>query len=475
MKDQMYQDELEQLLQDEVEDHRMYPSDKIWRNIQTEVNGHQSWPALGFISLFIISALTVSTLLSTHPSNKFQKTDNTKNIDDRISPTSAFQPNNIDLKAINPTELTAKTIAEIKIPIEFEQTTFVPTETPVISMKFSTKEPIIKLIEDQSQLTKATNSFIQLQTATVIPITAMQSKLAEEDKLGSLLETPETITKSTTATAVVAPTTVIAPTDMFLKDFAYKSPIHIEKVRNSKFGFGFFVTPSTSYRKLIDDKAKEILGAAPISAPAAINYTTSINNIVRHKPAVGLEFGFAVLYNMTKRLKFKTGVQFNTRQYSIETFQASNDITTISLINNRGVENISVFSPYNNTNGYRATQLDNKMYQVSIPIGFQYDVIQGNKFGITAEASIQPTFTLNKTLYLLSTDYKHYADGNNLMRKWNINSSFGVNLTYKAGAYQWFLGPQARFQHLPTYSNKYPITEYLMDYGIRLGFIKQIK
>jgi len=115
------------------------------------------------------------------------------------------------------------------------------------------------------------------------------------------------------------------------------------------------------------------------------------------------------------------------------------------------------------------------MYQVSVPIGFQYDVIKGKYIGITAEATIQPTFTLNKSLYLLSTDYNHYADGNSLMRKWNINSSFGINLTYQTGVYQWFLGPQARFQTLPTYSNKYPITEYLMDYGIRLGFIKRIK
>ena len=136
---------------------------------------------------------------------------------------------------------------------------------------------------------------------------------------------------------------------------------------------------------------------------------------------------------------------------------------------------MNVLSLYNNNTGLRNAELDNKMYQVSIPIGFQYDVIKGKNLGVTAEASIQPTFTLNKSLYLLTTDYKHYADGNSLMRKWNINSSFGINLTYKTGVYQWFLGPQARFQHLPTYSNKYPITEYLMDYGIRLGFIKQIK
>ena len=66
----MYQDELEEFLQDEINDHRMYPSDQIWRNIQAEVHGPQTWPALTFISLFIISALTVATLLNNHPNHQ---------------------------------------------------------------------------------------------------------------------------------------------------------------------------------------------------------------------------------------------------------------------------------------------------------------------------------------------------------------------------------------------------------------------
>jgi hypothetical protein len=67
MKNELYQDELEQFLQDEVKQHRMYPSDHIWKNIRTEMHGYRAWPALTFISLFIITALTISTLLSNHP------------------------------------------------------------------------------------------------------------------------------------------------------------------------------------------------------------------------------------------------------------------------------------------------------------------------------------------------------------------------------------------------------------------------
>lgn len=489
----MYQDELEQFLQDEVKDHRMYPSDKIWRNINAEVNGHQRWPALSFISLFIISALTVSTLLNINPSQKLLKANSLRQSDPKKQPLQDLKHTLNDFNSTAPSDLTANTIANLKRkgnPLEPELN--VQDEAPVVAMNFSNRAEPISVLKNKLDIHPSKPAFLD-EMAIVVPMNQWASKELSPEKLNFITEMNEQTTMSAgntkaidqenqaiveTPTATGTAATEIKEqhaTDKFLQDFAYVPPTRIERAKNSKFGFGFFITPSTSYRRLEDDKAKDLLGAAPTSAPVGINYTTDVNSIVRHKPAIGLELGFAVLYNMSNRLKFKTGIQFNTRQYHIETFQASTDITTISLVNNRGVENISMLSPYNNNNGYKSTQLDNKMYQVSIPIGFQYDLIQGRKLGITAEASIQPTFTLNKSLYLLSTDYKHYADGNNLMRKWNINSAVGINLTYKTGVYQWYLGPQARFQHLPTYSNKYPITEYLMDYGIRLGFIKQLK
>ena len=102
-------------------------------------------------------------------------------------------------------------------------------------------------------------------------------------------------------------------------------------------------------------------------------------------------------------------------------------------------------------------------------------MIQGKHFGISAEASVQPTLTLTNNTYLLSTDYKHYTGGDEFFRKWNINTSMGINITYHSGASSWQLGPQMRYQHLPTYSNLYPIKEFLTDYGIRLGYTHLLK
>jgi hypothetical protein len=494
MDNNMYQDELEEFLQDEVKDHRMYPSDQIWRNIQNEVHGPQTWPALTFISIFIISALTVATLINNHPAQKAGKLVVLKNGSDKKTIPTDQSSVNSDFNAISAEQVTAATIAQIEQQQLKDEANRVVTEAPVIPFRFikevatvAVPEQILKeiqlptkpsFLEESNQNKSAETTLVKEGSAdnANFLIDVPESNSASESKTDIKKVSAENNATQNNALVQVAENNKIdvTSTDEYLKEFAYK-PITTISAKNSKFGFGFFITPSTSYRSLSDFKAKEILGTAPATAPVGLNYTTNINEIVRHKPAVGLELGFAVLYNMSNRIKFKTGVQFNIRQYYIETFQSAADVTTISLVNNHGVENVSVLSLYNNNNGYRNAELDNKMYQVSIPIGFQYDIIKGKHLGITAEASIQPTFTLNKSLYLLSTDYKHYADGNSLMRKWNINSSLGINLTYQSGVYQWFLGPQARFQHLPTYSNKYPITEYLMDYGIRLGFIKQIK
>ncbi len=490
----MYQDELEEFLQDEINDHRMYPSDQIWRNIQAEVHGPQTWPALTFISLFIISALTVATLLNNHPNQKAGKLVALKNLNNKKPVTENQTPVSSDFNAISTEQVTASTIAQIEQQRLKADVDNMVSEAPVIPMHFlkeEVKKSYPEVLSKQYEL-PTIPSFINETNNNISSLVSIntQEPVAKSNLLYDATETSPLVQKKQEINSVSVENIAIknsssalisnqqkldaSSADDYLKEFAYK-PITTLSSKNSRVGFGFYITPSTSYRKLSDSKAKEILGAAPATAPVGLNYTTNINDIVRQKPAVGLELGFSMLYNMSSRFKFKTGIQFNIRQYYIETFQSVADITTISLVNNHGIENVSVLSLYNNNTGFSKAELDNKMYQVSVPIGFQYDVIKGKHVGITAEATIQPTFTLNKSLYLLSTDYNHYADGNSLMRKWNINSSLGINLTYQNGVFQWFLGPQARFQNLPTYSNKYPITEYLMDYGIRLGFIKQIK
>lgn len=471
MENQKYQDEFEQFLHDEVKQHRMYPSDRVWSNIRTELHGHRSWPALTFISLFIITALTLSTVLSTQENFHPQPLSipNVAKVEQETiaAHQAAGEKSRHYFNKLAPVNITMNTIAAMDYP-----TTDLFASNNSLSQTDLTLAKENNIQQQTISRTKITNSL----TLTAIP---QQVEFIQQTEMVS----PEIITAKPVDETVPAQDIHLLqekdPTaDDYLKDFSYNKTQTFKRSSVSKFGFQFYVTPSTSYRRLSDEKVRAIIQPAVTSLPVntPLNQLSNVNEVVRHRPAVGLEVGFAVLYNITSRLKLKTGLQLNIRQYQIETFQSRTyDPTTISLISFNGVENITRFSPYNNNVGYKQTELENKVYQLAIPIGIQWDVIKGKHVGINMEASVQPTFNLNKSVYLLSTDYRHYAEGNDLVRKWNINTSVGLNLSYTAGKTSWQIGPQVRYQHLPTYSNKYPIKEYLMDYGMRIGLTRALQ
>ncbi len=489
MDNKGYQEEFEQFLQDEVKQHRMYPSEHIWRNIRTELHGYKAWPALTFISLFIITALTISTLLNNHPDRHLsiplmvQPVAVTAKKIEPVSIIRVAKEKNVNqggyFQKIAAAQITAETFAE-PVDVIPQDLVLVERNTSLSTATIKTRTtPVIKTGKVKGGQRISTNTIIQPPATplalenTLIASSPLEEPVNNNDNHALPVQFRQTRQEVPAEEHITA--------DDFLKDFNYvtNKPIH----RNSKFGFQIYLTPSTSYRRLSDEKVKEIIQPAAQQATSSSqnvslnpNISADVNNVVRHKPAFGLELGFAVLYNMTDRLKFKTGVQLNIRQYYIETFKSlTNDLTSLSLINNRGIETISFYSTFNNNIGYKKTQLDNKVYQLSIPLGIQWDIFQGKHLGLNTEASVQPTFTINNNTYLLSTDYKHYKDGSDFIRKWNINTSVGLNLTYRTGINSWQLGPQIRYQHLPTYSNVYPIKEFLMDYGVRLGFTRQIK
>lgn len=487
MDNQNYQDEFEQFLQDEVKQHRMYPSDHIWKNIRTELHGYKAWPALTFISLFIITALTISTLINNHPDQHLLVKSGSPVVTqaqaEHANPppmaAATVPASNNYFEKIAPEQITAETFGDIKpdeILLVTRSTISDNALLPVPTQPFTNRSHHFseKIVNRELPVSASPQ---ELDNTMIIPLAAteIETPVVTEMPGPLVVNTPSTEVKTE-----IKRTEGHLTADNFLKDFGYVSAVPRNK--NAKIGFQVYVTPSTSYRKLSDEKVKEVIQPAAAQSqnvPLSLNraaFSTDVNNVVRHRPAIGLEMGFAVLYNINPRLKLKTGMQLNIRQYYIETFQSlTNDLTSLSLINYGGIETISFYSPYNNNTGYRQTQLDNKVYQVSIPVGVQWEMIQGKHFGINSEASVQPTLTLNNNTYLLSTDYKHYTDGKDFMRKWNINTSLGLNLTFRSGASSWQLGPQIRYQHLPTYSNAYPVKEFLIDYGVRLGFTKQIR
>lgn len=475
-----YQDnEFKQLLQDEVKHHRMYPSDHVWNNIRTEIHGNQSWPALTFIALFIIVGLTVSTLLMSPSAARIQSIASIEAAPVKtITRTNLIAPKESTesyLGVIEPQHITDYTLSAIANN-QSQESVYMQDENTV-----STNPELTIGIEKNRPVIAAENNAVLLpininsNTANTITALNLNTISLKEEVIESKELVIPNLLKS-----ILANQEPIQLEDDYLKNIVTSiKTIPWKKV--SRVGFQFYVTPSKSYRTLSDAAVKQVIQPSTVSntntqnVPLGLNYSANVNDIVRNSPSMGIEVGFAALYNITKSLKFKTGVQLNVRQYHIETFKTLTSPSTLSLINNNGIQTINLFSTYNNNTGYKSEQLNNKTYQLSIPVGVQWELIKGKKVGLNAEASVQPTLSINNSTFLLSTDYKNYTDGNSFIRKWNVNSSIGINFSYKSGANIWQIGPQIRYQHLPTYTNQYPIKENLMDYGIRLGITRQWK
>jgi hypothetical protein len=213
-----------------------------------------------------------------------------------------------------------------------------------------------------------------------------------------------------------------------------------------------------------------------IGIPVSASYTIDVNQIVRHRPALGTEVGFAVGYKLNRKLTVKTGLQFNIRRYNIEAYSYNNEASSIPSFTENGTDTLNTFSAFSNhTLTSKPIVLSNTYYELSVPLGVDWQILSAGKLGWNVAASVQPTYTFDKEPFVMTSDYKNYADGSSLMRNWNINSNFETYISYKLGKFKWQLGPQFRYQHLPTLSDKYPIREYLLDYGVKFGFTKTIK
>jgi hypothetical protein len=243
-------------------------------------------------------------------------------------------------------------------------------------------------------------------------------------------------------------------------------------VGKQKLAFQVYLTPAASYRRLRQTKDDS---KTNLDGPVALNLVADVSQVVRNKPGTGLEAGFGVMYNILPRLKLKTALQFNMRQYNLDAFKSSSELATITLQRGRGVDTLNSFAFYRTTNGYKETEIVNRYYQVSMPVGVDWQVMGNEAVSLNVGASVQPTYQINQHAFVLSSDFKNYTQTEGMIRPWNLNSSLEAYLSFKVGSYNWQLGPQVRYQHLSTLIPQYSIKEHLWDYGLKLGITKPIR
>lgn len=466
-------DSIEQLLQTEADKYRMYPSDKVWDNIRVELHGKPKWPALLFTFISITVALTVITIFN-YPPQKFVSNSNfssqkivskniTSDINKLVASSSLISKTNFSKANSLPF------IAEIYQPTKtIESINYNSSSTSVTNYDNLNSDPSSSYIEQNIIGDKASelNSMTYNKAKREINEQSIYTSQNSDNLIsGKKDSSNSSVTSNNILVENIA--TKSNQADAYLHQFK-KSDLVSKNSSTSKWKVQFYLTPSNSYRTLEDDKARLSYTSNQADRQAL---STNVNDIVKHKPAVGGEFGVSFLYGLTKSFYIKSGLQFNVRQYGVDAYRSDGSASFAYVQNNR-LNTITLQAAYSTKQGNSETKLENQLYQISAPIGLQWDAVDGERWGLSLAATIQPTYTINKSVYVVSTDYKFYADGTPFFRRWNINSSTELCLTLKSKNVKWFMGPQIRYQQLPTYNDIYPIKEYRIDYGIKLGFTK---
>ena len=483
MDDNLYQDDFEELLQDQVRNQRMYPSDAVWRNINKELHGDTNWPALT-ISAFALLIATVAVCIHFSPKpnifaipagySQKMNTGDGNQIANLSSPSFLNHPKSSsvtttsNLKAVHHANAAAN--VSVGAPI-IELRSNRRSESTVSTALTGGLAKVIPLSQTPNYNEGASEVVSSVPSGKPI-VDEVSSPVFQSGSSKAVNSAPAPL--STTPAAAGSNDKNIV--DNFLKEHANDVSLYTTtqpKVIRKRFSYVAYVAPSVSYRKLKEDRSglNDNTGAG---GPVALNYVTDVNKVVRHKPGTGLEAGFGVIYNLSDKLRIRSGLQFNIRQYNIEAYRSSGERAGIALVSGNRIDTIYSSSVYRTNNGLVSAELANRYYQVAIPLGLEWEIVGNKNIQLNIAGSIQPTYLLNKNAYLLSTNYKNYTESRGMVNSWNLNSNIETFISFKVGDYKWQVGPQLRYQHFSTFISPYPIKEHLMDYGFKLGVSKII-
>jgi hypothetical protein len=453
MKRDFTHENFEEFLKRSADGLRMKAPDKVWKNLSKELNKRRrrtifGWSAFLLISTAVgysvISNVSTSTLtetssaaskrINTNPAQATTKSTNT----DRSNSTSPVQSTPSLLNA-NPALATGHN----------------RTLAPVISLQ--TRQVILPGEEIENPgVSEPANNDVVASTESAF--------------------TPTVVDSYTEFDEVSEPSAATASENKMEKA---PLPYSIESVINSfksrtkqrKLEVQFYFTPTISYRKLSENKSY-LRNLDPNIIPADYPaFHSSVNNKVTHKPDVGFELGFTGKYVVSNKVKIRAGIQFNINRYEIKAFNSRVVNATIRLNNGGRIDSLTTTTGYSTVkeNGYKTDWLKNLSFQASLPVGAEYIFADNDKVQLGFGATVQPTYVINDRAYLITTDYKNYAEADLLVRRWNVNTAFETFVNINSGKTRWQIGPQVRYQLLSSFISKYPIKENLFDFGLKVG------
>ena len=473
-------DELESFIADSADEVRMYPSDRVWRNIDKELHGEKQWPALTFGAV-LTTAIMLATLIFLHPDKDLfviepmatPATPSTKTIAKHQLPHSDFELAGKRLleKPALVTESETEEPGNVN-PVADENT---GSDNALAGSKFGMDEALIVLnyagIENnsgwagQEWITPSLNAEVVTTTdQREVPQAAQPSVAQYLSSDAGMIEPGDLASKEEIVTA---------GNDKASMPYSGQEQLQ-KQSKSQRWGIQYYATPSISYRILTEEKYydKNLFPGGQIPA----TYYNDVRRVVNQDAGFGAEAGAAITYAVTDRLSLKGGLQFNLRRYNINAYKS--DVTQASAIRlqqNGAFDTLMAASNIINFASDNPTQIQNQNIQLSMPIGFELAMAQFGKSAFFVSATLQPTLNISQQAWMITSDYQRYVQQQSLARNFNLNAGFEAFFRFKTkGNLSWQIGPQIRYQLHSSFADKYPVKENLIDYGFKIGLSKTL-
>jgi hypothetical protein len=456
MERNFYNEEFEQFLKQKSDQYKMYPSDRVWNNVHSSLHNKRRWTGLGLILLFITSSALISREIFL---NNFHQLAQHVNQAFVIPAFSGYSATNHSTDQKNQIQVIVSNKKPLKVYLVHQEIT-------AGSGSVKTPADIINLVAADNNLISSTAFIPQSESQPVV----LNKGIPEIRAFGNLpsaaviISQPEIMLKQKTDVKI---TNEKEENNPKLSIQNYNGYIGI--VRTSKWSLQLYASPIVSYRRL-----SNLNNRSDKYVPVAINYAGNLDNYVHHKPAVGFELGTKVQYEISKSLHLYAGAQLNYSRYYIDAYNYHSEKASIALNNSQVADTVTNYTSIRNFDGYSPEQLQNQYFQLSVPVGAELKLLGNKRLQLSIAGAIQPTYLISSNSYLISSDYKNYIQNPDLARRFNVHTNFEAFVSYKLGGLKWQLGPQFRYQLLSSYSDKYPIREYLTEFGIKLGITKTI-
>ena len=507
MENNFYRDEFEQMLRETTEEFRMYPSRKVWHSIYNDLHPDRKWPSFAVCLLLLtailhigiannnnISKTTVPLITTTLNAslqnaapvyhNSSGNNNHAKHNTEDLAQTNR-QVISLDSKEVSTDSQEALTSSETEtLPATTSGKTLVANDSYDPLMNTATKQ----VVPNKTGL----NPLEKILTVATIPLV---SKIANEQKsdreIGAANRTisivdgneADVVTTETSAfnglpvaatdklgiTAVQSERTLSLAEKAWIEDFAFHNLRNPGKWKTN-LSFQYYITPSIGYRHLNKNNGFE--------PPNGSLITTHENDELTQQAAPNFEAGAVMVLGINKKLKVKSGLQFNFTNYNTYAHDLQHPTQTMVPMNDPRSGYLR-HQPYNTTYGNvlgsNLSKLNNQTLQLSLPIGLDYRVAGNDKIKWYMGAGIQPSYIMDGNAYLISSDNKNFVQDDAMLRKWNASANLETFVSIKTpSGIDINVGPQLRYQLLSTYTKRYSYTEKLYNVGIKIGVTKKL-